>query len=86
METWLFETIPSLRIMVCRPCGYGVRPADVRQYLKRQHQYNHQVASQVADMVHQWEEVEQESPAIHIPRVLDHPLAGLPCHANGLLC
>ncbi|KAL2843527.1 hypothetical protein BJX68DRAFT_243809, partial [Aspergillus pseudodeflectus] len=28
----------------------------------------------------------QDSQAIQIPWVLDHPLPVLPCHANGLLC
>ncbi|CEL10290.1 hypothetical protein ASPCAL13411 [Aspergillus calidoustus] len=37
-------------------------------------------------MVHQWEDVQQDSQAIQIPRVLDHPLPILPCHTNGVLC
>ncbi|CEL11545.1 hypothetical protein ASPCAL14646 [Aspergillus calidoustus] len=86
MESQLFEKIPSLQIIICRPCKHAVRPADVQQHLKRQHGYNYQAASQVADMVHQWEDVQQDSQAIQIPRVLDHPLPILPCHTNGVLC
>ncbi|KAL3460227.1 hypothetical protein BJX64DRAFT_290552 [Aspergillus heterothallicus] len=86
MDGALFERIPSLRIMVCRACQYGVRPADVQQHLKRQHQYNHQAAGQVAREVHQWEDVQQDGQAIQIPRVLEHPLPIIPCHTNGILC
>jgi hypothetical protein len=86
MENQLFEKIAGLRIIICRQCQYGVRPADIRQHLKRQHQYSHQAASQVADMVHQWEDIQQESEDIHIPLALDHPLPVLPCHRDGILC
>ncbi|KAL3439686.1 hypothetical protein BJX65DRAFT_315581, partial [Aspergillus insuetus] len=86
METQLFKKIPSLRVIICRACQHGVRPADIQQHLKRQHQYNYQAARQVADMVHQWEDIQQESQAIQIPRALDHPLPGLPCHTNGMIC
>ncbi|KAJ0292971.1 hypothetical protein COL922a_014214, partial [Colletotrichum nupharicola] len=86
MENQLFEKVPGLQIIICRPCKHAVRPADVQQHLKRQHGYNYQAASQVADMVHQWEEMQQDSQAIQIPRVLDQPLPILPCHTNGVLC
>jgi hypothetical protein len=86
MERQLFEKIPSLRIIICRQCKYGVRPAEIQQHLKRQHQYSYQLARQVADAVHQWEDVEQDSEAIQIPYQLEAPLPIIPCPAGGLLC
>jgi hypothetical protein len=86
MENHLFEKIPSLRIIICRQCKYGVRPADVQQHLKRQHQYTYEAACQVAGAVHQWEDIEQDSKAVQIPRQLAAPLPVIPCHRGGLLC
>jgi hypothetical protein len=37
-------------------------------------------------MVHQWEDIQQESEDIHIPLALDHLLPVLPCHRDGILC
>jgi hypothetical protein len=74
MEEAVFERIPSLRIIICRQCQYGVRPADVPRHLKQQHQYSHQAACQVADAVRQWEDVEQDSDSIQVPRQLEAPL------------
>jgi hypothetical protein len=68
MENQLFEKIPSLRVIICRQYRYGVRPADVQQHLKRQHQYAYKAACQVANAVHTWEDVKQDSKAIQIPR------------------
>jgi hypothetical protein len=86
MENQFFEKIAGLRVIICRHCQYGVRPAEIQQHLKRQHQYSHQAASQVANMVHQWEDIQQESEDIYIPLALDHPLPVLPCHRDGILC
>jgi hypothetical protein len=52
MDGQLFERIPSLRIVICRACRYGVRPADIQRHLKQQHQYTHEAAGQVAQGVH----------------------------------
>jgi hypothetical protein len=86
MEEAVFERIPSLRIIICRQCQYGVRPADVPRHLKQQHQYRHQAACQVANAVRQWEDIEQDSDLIQVPRQLEAPLPIIPCHAGGLLC
>jgi hypothetical protein len=37
-------------------------------------------------VVRAWEDIQQESQAIRIPRVLDQPLPVLPCHTNGMIC
>jgi hypothetical protein len=63
-----------------------VCPADVQQHLKQQHQYTYEAACQVANAVHKWEDVEQDSEAIQIPRQLETPLPVIPCCTGGLLC
>ncbi|KAL2810173.1 hypothetical protein BDW59DRAFT_168163, partial [Aspergillus cavernicola] len=86
MENQLFENIPSLRVILCCQCQHGVRPAEVEQHLKQKHQFTHQPATLIAEAVHQWEDIEQASKGIQIPRVLNMPLPILPCQTNGLLC
>ncbi|CEL10297.1 hypothetical protein ASPCAL13418 [Aspergillus calidoustus] len=86
MEEHLFERNPALRIIICRQCKYGVRPAEIQQHLKRQHQSTYAAACQAANVVQQWEDIEQDSKAIQIPRQLRTPLPIIPCHTGGLLC
>ncbi|KAL2782487.1 hypothetical protein BJX66DRAFT_345787 [Aspergillus keveii] len=86
MENQLFEKIPSLQIIICRQCKHGVRPAEVERHLKQKHQFKHQQASQVGQAVRQWADTQQDSQAIQIPRVLEHPLPIVPCHMDGFLC
>lgn len=86
MENEWFQKVPILRILLCRQCKYGVRPREVKQHLKKRHQLNHTVASQVAKAVTQWDDVTQDSNDIEIPHALDEPLPLLPCEPSGLLC
>ena len=72
--------------MVCCECQYGVRPTEAERHLKQKHQFDHPAASQVAQAVRKWEQVQQDSQAIEIPHQLDDPLPILPCRTDGLLC
>ena len=86
MENELFQKIPSLRVIICRQCKHGVRPAEVERHLKQKHPFKHGLAHQLAQAVGQWEDIEQDSAAIQIPGVLNDPLPIIPCEPSGLLC
>lgn len=86
MEEQLFETIPHLRVMICRQCRYGVWPAEVESHLKHQHQLNYQTVRQMVQAIHQWPGLASNYQDVQIPRVLDEPLPIVPCHSNGMLC
>ncbi len=64
MEHVLFQTIPSLRVMVCRRYKHGIRPAEAEQYLKQKHQLDHVTAVQICKAVQQWKDIKQESNVI----------------------
>ncbi|KAL4777910.1 hypothetical protein BJX76DRAFT_363253, partial [Aspergillus varians] len=86
MESQLFEKIPSLRVIICRHCQYGVRPAEVEQHLKLKHQFALGDIHAIAQAIQQWDGIEQDSNAIEIPMILDKPLPNLPCYSSGLRC
>ncbi|KAL4922563.1 hypothetical protein BDW62DRAFT_196571, partial [Aspergillus aurantiobrunneus] len=86
MENQLFQKIPSLQVIICRCCRQGVRPAEVKQHLKKQHQLLHADAHSISQAIQQWDDIQQDSHAIQIPYELDEPLPIIPCEANGLQC
>ena len=86
METELFSILPRLNILICRHCQYGVRPIELENHLKKQHQLPHHQVVAIVQAIQQWPQIKQDSSTIQIPTVLDEPLPILPCHSNGLLC
>ena len=86
METQIFQKIPSLQVIICRHCRQGVRPAEIEQHLKKQHQLPHADAHAISEAIQQWDGIQQDSQAIQIPYELDEPLPILPCEPNGLQC
>ena len=86
MENQLFKKVPSLQIIICRRCQQGIRPVEVEQHLKKQHQLPHPNAHAISQAVQEWRDIEQDSQAINIPYFLDEPLPILPCEPSGLQC
>lgn len=86
METELFSALPGLKVLICRSCQYGVRPVELENHLKKQHQLPHGDVVAIVQAIQQWPQIAQDSSAIQIPTVLNDPLPILPCHSNGFLC
>ena len=86
MEHQFFQRIPSLQIIICRSCKYGVHPKEVATHLRVKHCIKAQECTQVAKAIQQWDDIIQEPRAIQIPRTLQHPLPGIELHTNGMQC
>ncbi|KAL1993927.1 hypothetical protein VTN49DRAFT_2596 [Thermomyces lanuginosus] len=86
MET-PFEVAPSLRILICRECKWGVLPEDVFKHLHgKRHRLSEHDAEEIARTIRQWDSIKKNRKHIHIPPELPEPLPILPIHNNGLRC
>ncbi|BCS19566.1 uncharacterized protein APUU_51661S [Aspergillus puulaauensis] len=86
MEHQFFQRIPSLQIIICRCCKYGVHPKEVAAHLRVKHSIKPQECTQVAEAIQQWDNVMQEPHAVQIPRMLQNPLPGIELYMNGMQC
>ena len=84
MEHQFFQRIPSLQIIICRCCKYGVHPKEVTTHLRVKHSIKPQECMRVAEAIQQWDNIIQEPHAIQIPRMLQNPIPGVELHTNGI--
>lgn len=86
MEHQFFQPIPSLQIIICRYCKYGVYPKEVTTHLRVKHAMKPQECIQVAEAVQHWDHIIQEPQDVQIPRTLQNPLPGIKLHTDGMQC
>lgn len=85
--TQLFEHVPEVRIIICRPCAISIPPAQIVTHLKEHHpKVSVAKRKDTASFAHTLPDLAWHPTDVRIPKPAKEPIPGLPSRGDGLVC
>ncbi|KAJ4398868.1 hypothetical protein N0V91_009870 [Didymella pomorum] len=81
-----FEHLVEYALAVCKECGHGVLPGQVKSHVQRAHPAKRKQAELIADEVSSWAGLVEFASELEVPSQVVEPIQQLPVYADGLSC